>query len=79
MHEVQLHCSSTNEPLPVLYRPNLTLHEGDAADYILKLASQVQQGHTEPLDMVFIDAFDGNDDVPSSFCSSGTDWLTMRK
>lgn len=79
VHEVQSHYSSTNEPLPVLFRPNLRLHEGDAADYILKLASQVQQGRAAPLDLVFIDAFDGNDDVPSSFCSSGTAWLSTRK
>ena len=59
----------------MLYRPNLALHEGDAADYILKLASQVQHGLADPLDMVFVDAFDGNDEIPSSFCSSGTDWL----
>ena len=39
----------------------------------------MQQGRAEPLDIVFIDAFDGNDDVPSSFCTSGTDWLTMSK
>ena len=59
-------------------RHNMRLLEGDAADHILQLASQVQQGQIAPLDIAFVDAFDGNDDVPSVFCSPGsfTLWLT---
>ncbi len=49
----------------------MRLHTADAADYVLKLAAEVQQGRADPLDMVFIDAFDGNDNVPDPFCSSG--------
>ena len=52
-------------------RHNLRLHEGDAADFVLRLVAEVQQGQTPSLDMVFIDAFDGNDHVPSVFCSPG--------
>ena len=54
------------------HRHNMRLLEGDAADYILQLASEVQQGQAAPLDIAFVDAFDGNDDVPSIFCSPGT-------
>lgn len=50
-------------------RHNLRLHEGNAADFVLRLVAEVQQGQTPPLDLVFIDAFDGNDHVPSVFCS----------
>ena len=49
----------------------MRLHQGDAADYVLKLAVEVQKGHTAPLDIAFIDVFDGNDDVPSTFCNPG--------
>lgn len=55
----------------MLLRPNLQLHQADAAEYLMNVASEVQKGLTEPLDMVFVDAFDGNDDVPASLCSSG--------
>ena len=57
----------------------MQLHQGDAADYILKVVSEVHEGRADPLDMVFVDAFDGNDDVPASLWSSGKDvpqaWL----
>ena len=49
----------------------MQLHQGDAADYVLKLAAEVLEGRTAPLDMVCVDAFDGNDDVPASLWSSG--------
>lgn len=49
----------------------MQLHEGDAADYVLKLAAEVREGRIAPLDMVCVDAFDGNDDVPASLWSSG--------
>ncbi|KAL3138167.1 hypothetical protein ABBQ38_005393 [Trebouxia sp. C0009 RCD-2024] len=52
------------------HRPNMQLHQGDAADYILKAVSEVHQGHADPVDMVFVDAFDANDDVPASLWSS---------
>ena len=55
----------------MLRRSNLRLHTADAADYVLNLASQVQKGLADPLDIVFIDAFDGNDDVPDCFCDPG--------
>lgn len=51
----------------------MQLHQCDAADYVLKLAADVHEGRCAPLDMVFVDAFDGNDDVPASLWSSGTD------
>ncbi|KAL3150255.1 hypothetical protein ABBQ32_000108 [Trebouxia sp. C0010 RCD-2024] len=51
-------------------RPNMQVHQGDAADYILKAVSEVHQGRAEPVDMVFVDAFDANDDVPASLWSS---------
>ena len=57
--------------LLVLRRSNLRLHTADAADYVLNLASQVHKGLADPLDIVFIDAFDGNDDVPNCFCDPG--------
>ena len=57
--------------LQMLLRPNMQLHQADAADYLMRVASEVQQGSTKPLDMVFVDAFDGNDDVPASLCNSG--------
>ena len=50
----------------------MQVHQGDAAGYVLKLAAEVREGRTAPLDMVCVDAFDGNDDVPASLCSSGT-------
>lgn len=62
----------------------MQLHQGDAADYILKAVSEVHQGHADPVDMVFVDAFDANDDVPASLWSSGeplatfSDTLTSR-
>ena len=57
--------------LNMLLRPNMQVHEGDAAEYLMHVAAEVQQGRAEPLDMVFVDAFDGNDDVPVSLCSPG--------
>jgi len=61
----------------VLRRSNLRLHTADAADYVLKLASQVHKGLADPLDVVFIDAFDGNDDVPDCFCDPGKGHMSM--
>ena len=57
--------------LLLLRRSNLRLHTADAADYVLNLADQVHKGLADPLDIVFIDAFDGNDDVPDCFCDPG--------
>lgn len=51
----------------------MQLHQGDAADYVLQLAAEVREGRIAPLDMVCVDAFDGNDDVPASLWSSGED------
>ncbi|KAL0053521.1 hypothetical protein WJX82_006974 [Trebouxia sp. C0006] len=56
-------------------RSNLRLHTADAADYVLNLASQVHKGLADPLDIVFIDAFDGNDDVPNCFCDPDSEVL----
>ncbi|DBA78741.1 TPA: hypothetical protein ACH3X1_008650 [Trebouxia sp. C0004] len=56
-------------------RSNLRLHTADAAGYILNLASQVHKGLADPLDIVFIDAFDGNDEVPGCFCDPGSEVL----
>ncbi|KAL0018982.1 hypothetical protein WJX79_006878 [Trebouxia sp. C0005] len=56
-------------------RSNLRLHTADAADYVLNLASQVHKGLAEPLDIVFIDAFDGNDDIPDCFCDPDSEVL----
>jgi len=61
----------------VLRRSNLRLHTADAADYVRNLASQVHQGLADPLDIVFLDAFDGNDDVPDCFCDPGTGHISM--
>ena len=61
----------------MLRRSNLRLHTADAADYVLNLASQVHKGLTDPLDIVFIDAFDGNDDVPDCFCDPGGGHMSM--
>ena len=49
----------------------MQLHQGDAADYILKVVSEVHEGRADPVDMVFVDAFDANDDVPASLWSPG--------
>lgn len=56
-------------------RSNLRLHTADAADYVLNLAYQVHKGLADPLDIVFIDAFDGNDDVPDCFCDPDSEVL----
>ena len=71
----------------------MQLHQCDAADYVLKLAADIHEGRSAPLDMVCVDAFDGNDNVPASLWSSGIsltisyklraavtplDWLLLR-
>ena len=48
-------------------RSNLHVRTGDAAAYV---AERVRQG-AQPLDAVFLDAFDGDDNVPQSLCSPG--------
>ncbi len=52
-------------------RPNLRLHEGDAADFVKHLADQVQSQAASSTDLVIIDAFDGSDKVPKSLCTPG--------
>ena len=52
-------------------RPNLRLHEGDAAEFVKHLAHQVQSQAAPPTDFVIIDAFDGSDKVPESLCTPG--------
>ena len=52
-------------------RPNLRLHEGDAADFVKHLADQVQSQAAPSTDFVIIDAFDGSDKVPESLCAPG--------
>ena len=54
-------------------RPNLRLHEGDAADFVKHLADQVQSQAASSADFVIIDAFDGSDKVPESLCTPGQD------
>lgn len=49
----------------------MQLHQGDAAEYILKRVSELHEGHVEPVDLVFVDAFDANDEVPASLWSAG--------
>jgi len=48
-------------------RSNLHVTTGDAAAHV---AERVRQG-AQPLDAVFLDAFDGDDNVPQSLCSPG--------
>ena len=48
-------------------RPNLHVRTGDAAAYV---ADRLRRS-AKPLDAVFLDAFDGDDNVPESLCSPG--------
>jgi hypothetical protein len=61
--------------------PNLRLHTADAAAF-LEQRQQAQQGQQqqqqqqqqegeEPYDLVFMDAFDGEDAVPAALCTPG--------
>lgn len=49
-------------------RHNLTVHQAEAAEF---LAAWVRKGGEHPFDLVFLDAFDGDDNVPSQLSSPG--------
>ena len=49
-------------------RSNISVRTGDAAAHIADIARRGSQ----PLDLVFLDAFDGDDCVPEPLCSPGT-------
>lgn len=60
-------CADSWPSWRALRRPNLHVRTGDAAAYV---ADRVRRG-AQPLDMVFLDAFDGDDNVPETLCSPG--------
>lgn len=53
-------------------RGNLTLHQAEAGDFIMKLATDVTKGLQPPVDLLFVDVFDGEDNVPASLRCAGT-------
>lgn len=50
--------------------PNLRLHTADAAAFLAPSMQQQGQGHA-PYDLVFMDCFDGGDNVPAALCNNG--------
>lgn len=55
----------------VLDRANLKLHQAEAGDFLMKLATDVTKGIHPPLDLLLVDVFNGKDNVPQQLCSAG--------
>ena len=53
--------------------PSLRLHCADAAAFLREqqAGGQRQQQQQQPYDLVFMDAFDGEDNVPAALCTPG--------
>lgn len=54
-----------------LHRPNLLLHNEDGAAFLARRAQDVTRGSQPPIDLLFLDVFDGADDIPPAFTQPG--------
>lgn len=49
----------------------MSLHQAEAGEFMTQLAADVMKGARQPVDLLFVDLFNGKDDIPSILCSSG--------
>ena len=52
-------------------RAGLSVLEGDGIARVAALASDISQNGARHVDLAFVDAFDGDDCVPSAMCTPG--------
>ena len=52
-------------------RPNLRMHNEEGASFLARRAREVEIGSREPIDLLFLDVFDGADDIPPAFTAPG--------
>ena len=55
-----------------LHRPNLAVHNQDGVAFLAQRAEAVADGRRPPIDLLFLDVFDGADEIPSAFTAPGT-------
>ena len=52
-------------------RPGLEVHERDGLAFIAERAAAVAKGSAAPADLLFLDVFDGDDQIPLAFTEPG--------
>ncbi len=61
---------------PIVHRPGLEVHERDGVAFISERAAEVASGASAPVDLLFVDVFDGDDQVPLAFKEPGEHFMT---
>ena len=57
-------------------RPGLEVHEQDGVAFIAERAAEVASGSAAPVDLLFLDVFDGDDQIPLAFTEPGQHHLS---
>jgi hypothetical protein len=52
-------------------RPNLTVHNQDGVAFLTDRARGITSGNQPPIDLLFLDVFNGADDIPAAFTAPG--------
>ena len=52
------------------------MHERDGVAFMSQRAAEVASGAAVPVDLLFLDVFDGDDQVPVAFKEPGEDFIT---
>lgn len=61
---------------PAVHRPGLEVHDQDGVAFISERAAEVARGAATPVDLLFLDVFDGDDQVPLAFKEPGEHFIT---
>ncbi|KAK9915588.1 hypothetical protein WJX75_001243 [Coccomyxa subellipsoidea] len=59
-----------------LDRPGLEVHEQDGVAFIAERAAEVASGSAAPVDLLFLDVFDGDDQIPLAFTEPGGQFVS---
>ncbi|CAL8469998.1 g9540 [Coccomyxa elongata] len=58
-----------------LDKPGLEVHERDGVTFISERAAEIASGASAPVDLLFLDVFDGDDQVPLAFKEAGGEFV----